>query len=87
MRPRRLEEVCGQQHLLAGGKPLRAALQGGHLYSMVLWGPPGSGKTTLARIFAEALQAEFLQLSAISSGVKDIRAAVDLARANVLDAA
>jgi len=82
MRPRRLEEVCGQQHLLADGKPLRAALCGGHLYSMVLWGPPGSGKTTLARIFADVMRAEFLQLSAISSGVKDIRAAVDVARAN-----
>jgi len=82
MRPRRLEEVCGQRHLLADGKPLRAALCGGHLYSMVLWGPPGSGKTTLARIFADVMRAEFLQLSAISSGVKDIRAAVDVARAN-----
>jgi putative ATPase len=80
MRPRNLEEFVGQSHLLAPGKPLRQALDGGRLHSMVLWGPPGTGKTTLARLIAGRAEAQFLALSAVMAGVKDIRAAVELAR-------
>jgi putative ATPase len=80
MRPRTLDEYVGQQHLLAPGKPLRQALEGGRLHSMVLWGPPGTGKTTLARLMAGRAQAQFLALSAVMAGVKDIRAAVEQAR-------
>jgi putative ATPase len=81
MRPRDLDEVVGQEHLLAEGKPLRRALAGGRLHSMVLWGPPGSGKTTLARLVAAGGAAEFLSISAVLSGVKEIRAAVEEAQA------
>lgn len=81
MRPRSLEEVVGQQHLLAPGKPLRRALESGQLHSLILWGPPGTGKTTLARLIARRADAQFLQLSAVMAGVKDIRAAVETARA------
>jgi len=81
MRPRTLAEFVGQRHLLAPGKPLREALEGGLLHSMVLWGPPGTGKTTLARLIAQRADAEFIALSAVMAGVKDIRAAVDHARA------
>jgi putative ATPase len=81
MRPRKLDEYLGQAHLLAPGKPLRQALEGGRLHSMVLWGPPGTGKTTLARLIASHAQAQFLALSAVMAGVKDIRAAVEQARA------
>lgn len=81
MRPRSLEEFVGQKHLLAPGKPLRQAIEGGQLHSMVLWGPPGTGKTTLARLIATRADAEFLALSAVMAGVKDIRAAVDHAKA------
>jgi putative ATPase len=80
MRPRNLDEYLGQAHLLAPGKPLRQALEGGRLHSMVLWGPPGTGKTTLARLIAGQAQAQFLSLSAVMAGVKDIRAAVEQAR-------
>jgi len=80
MRPRNLDEYLGQAHLLAPGKPLRQALQDGRLHSMVLWGPPGTGKTTLARLIAGHAQAQFLSLSAVMAGVKDIRAAVEQAR-------
>jgi len=80
MRPRTLSEYLGQAHLLAPGKPLRQALEGGRLHSMVLWGPPGTGKTTLARLIAGHAQAQFLALSAVMAGVKDIRAAVEQAR-------
>ncbi len=80
MRPRSLEEVVGQQHLLAPGKPLRRAIESGQLHSMILWGPPGTGKTTLARLIARRAEAQFIQLSAVMAGVKDIRAAVETAR-------
>ncbi|MGB6449163.1 MAG: AAA family ATPase, partial [Steroidobacteraceae bacterium] len=81
MRPRTLAEFVGQRHLLAPGKPLREAIERGQLHSMVLWGPPGTGKTTLARLIARRAEAEFIALSAVVAGVKDIRAAVDHARA------
>jgi putative ATPase len=80
MRPRSLEEVVGQQHVLAAGKPLRRAIESGQLHSMILWGPPGTGKTTLARLIARRADAQFIQLSAVMAGVKDIRAAVERAR-------
>lgn len=76
MRPRQLSEFVGQAHLLSNGKPLRKAIDAGILHSMILWGPPGSGKTTLAQIIANQTNARFIRLSAIFSGVKDIREAV-----------
>jgi putative ATPase len=82
LRPVRLTEVAGQTHLLAPGRPLYDAITQGHLHSMVFWGPPGTGKTTLARLIANETHARFLSLSAVLSGVKDIRAAVDEARLN-----
>ena len=81
MRPRRVEEFIGQSQLLAPGKPLRRALESGQLHSMVLWGPPGTGKTTLARMLAESCRADFIALSAVMAGVKDVRAAVEQAQA------
>ena len=81
-RPRSLSEFAGQLHLVGEGKPLRAALDGGRIHSMVLWGPPGSGKTTLARLVAKTTEADFIGISAVLAGVKDIRAAVDSARSN-----
>ena len=81
MRPRTLEEVAGQTHLLEPGKPLRQAIESGRLHSLILWGPPGTGKTTLARLIAQRSQAQFIALSAVMAGVKDIRAAVEAARA------
>jgi len=79
MRPRSLGEYCGQQHLLGTDKPLRKALEQGVIHSMILWGPPGVGKTTLAKLLAHHVDAHFIILSAVLSGVKDIRAAVDQA--------
>jgi len=76
LRPRSLDEIVGQKHLLGPGKPLRIAFESGQPHSMILWGPPGSGKTTLARLMAIAFDAEFIALSAVLSGVKDIREAV-----------
>lgn len=81
MRPRSIDEFIGQQHLLGIGKPLRRAIDQGILHSMILWGPPGTGKTTLAQLMAEKTQARFERLSAIFSGVKDIRKVVEEAKA------
>jgi len=81
LRPRRLVEYIGQEHLLGKGKPLRVALERGLIHSMILWGPPGVGKTTLAKLLANEIQAHFISISAVLAGVKDIRAAVDEARA------
>lgn len=80
LRPRSLDEVIGQPQLLGPGKPLRAAFASGRLHSMILWGPPGVGKTTLARLMADAFDAEFITMSAVLGGVKDIREAVEHAR-------
>ena len=84
LRPKTLDEVIGQQHLLGPGKPLRLAFEARKPHSLIFWGPPGVGKTTLARLMADAFDAEFLALSAVFSGVKDIREAV--ARAEVMRA-
>jgi putative ATPase len=80
LRPRTLDDVIGQQHLLGQGKPLRLAFESGEPHSMILWGPPGVGKTTLARLMADSFDAEFIALSAVLSGVKDIREAVERAQ-------
>src|SRR5581483_9994247 len=80
MRPRSLEEFVGQPHVLGPGKPLRQAIETGQLHSLILWGPPGTGKTTLARLIAQRADAQFIALSAVMAGVKDIRAAVEAAR-------
>ena len=76
LRPKHISEVIGQSHLLGEGRPLSLAFQSGKLHSMILWGPPGVGKTTLARLMAQAFDAEFMPLSAVLSGVKDIREAI-----------
>jgi putative ATPase len=81
LRPRTLAEVIGQKHLLQPGKPLRSAFDSGRLHSMILWGPPGVGKTTLARLMADAFEAQFIAMSAVLGGVKDIREAVERAQA------
>lgn len=81
MRPRVLSDVIGQRHLLGEGKPLRVAFDSGRLHSMILWGPPGVGKTTLARLVADAFDAQFIAVSAVLAGVKDIRESVEKARA------
>ena len=80
LRPKTLDEVIGQQHLLGPGKPLRAAFESGRLHSMILWGPPGVGKTTLARLVARGFDAQFIAISAVLGGVKDIREAVERAQ-------
>jgi putative ATPase len=77
IRPRDLTEFAGQKHLVGEGKPLRLAIEQGHIFSFLLWGPPGTGKTTLARIYANAINAEFFELSAVSAGKDDIRKLVD----------
>lgn len=73
IRPKRLDEFVGQSHLVGPGKPLRLAIEHGHIFSFVLWGTPGTGKTTLARIYANAINADFYELSAVSAGKEDIR--------------
>lgn len=83
MRPTCLEDYIGQSHLIAKGKPLYEALQQGQCFSMILWGPPGVGKTTLSLIVAKSVKAKLIQLSAVSSGVKDIKAAIEQANANL----
>ena len=83
LRPKSLDEVIGQSHLIGPGKPLRLAFESGKPHSMILWGPPGVGKTTLARLTASAFNYEFIPLSAVFSGVKDIRAAMELAEQNL----
>jgi len=83
LRPKALDEVIGQSHLIAAGKPLRLAFESGKPHSMILWGPPGVGKTTLARLTASAFRYEFIALSAVFSGVKDIREAMAQAEQNL----
>ena len=79
LRSTNLDEYVGQEHLLARGKPLREALEQGALHSMIFWGPPGVGKTTLARLLAKVSDAHFETVSAVLAGVKEIRQAVDVA--------
>ncbi|MBC7700668.1 AAA family ATPase [Aquabacterium sp.] len=79
LRPKTLDEVVGQDHLLGAGQPVRMAFESGQPHSMILWGPPGVGKTTLARLMAQAFDAQFISISAVLGGVKDIREAVDKA--------
>ena len=74
MRPRTLDEYCGQRHLVGPGMPLRAAIERDDIPSMILWGPPGVGKTTLANVVANATKAEFVPFSAVTSGIKEIKA-------------
>ena len=81
LRPRTLDEVMGQQHLLGPGAPLRAAIENDQLRSLLLWGPPGTGKTTLAHVVARVTKSAFVELSAVTAGVKDVRAAIEEARA------
>ncbi|WGE42748.1 replication-associated recombination protein A [Actinobacillus equuli] len=82
MRPRTLAEYIGQSHLIGEGKPLRRAIEAGHSHSMIFWGPPGTGKTTLAEIIAHHFDAEVERLSAVTSGVKEIREAIERAKLN-----
>jgi putative ATPase len=80
LRPKTVDDMVGQQHLLGEGKPIRVALRAGKPHSMILWGPPGVGKTTLARLMADAFNSEFITISAVLAGVKEIREAVERAR-------
>lgn len=83
LRPHTPDEMIGQTHLLGEGKPLRLAFEARKPHSMILWGPPGVGKTTLARLMAKAFDSSFIALSAVFSGVRDIRAAMDEAERNL----
>ena len=84
MRPTTLARYCGQSHLLGEGKPLRKAIEAGYVHSMIFWGPPGTGKTTLAEIIAQRIQAEVERISAVTSGIKEIREAIEKAKQNKL---
>jgi putative ATPase len=87
LRPKKVSEYVGQQHLMGKGKPIREAIEGKHLFSFLLWGPPGSGKTSLARLYADTLEAEFFEVSAVSAGKEDIKEIIKagtLGRAKVL---
>ena len=83
LRPKTVSEIVGQKHILGEGKSLRVAIESGNLPSMILWGPPGVGKTTIARVIANSIDAEFISVSAVLSGVKDIREAIDKAQLNL----
>lgn len=82
MRPATLEQYIGQQHILGAGKPLPRAIVAGQLHSMILWGPPGTGKTTLAELIGHYGQADVERISAVTSGIKEIREAIERARQN-----
>lgn len=82
MRPKTLDDFAGQKHLIGEGKPIRKMIENNNIFSMIFWGPPGVGKTTLALIIANSVNAEFIQLSAVSSGVKDVRLAIEKAEIN-----
>ena len=84
LRPKLIDDILGQEHLLGVGRPLRLAIQGGRPHSMILWGPPGVGKTTLARLLADAFHMHFIAISAVLGGIKEIREAVDRAQATSL---
>src|SRR6516165_3153296 len=79
MRPRTLDDIVGQRHLLGPGAPLRALIEADRLSSIILWGPPGTGKTTLARVVASRTNREFVSMSAVTAGVKDVREAIKAA--------
>ena len=83
LRPKFVGEIAGQKHILGEGKSMRVAIESGNLPSMILWGPPGVGKTTIARVIANSIDAEFISVSAVLSGVKDIREAIDKAQLNL----
>src|SRR5215207_8277797 len=85
MRPRTLDEIVGQRHLLAPGKPLRALIEADRLSSVILWGPPGTGKTTLASVVAARTERAFVALSAVTAGVRDVRAVIDDAARRLAD--
>ena len=83
MRPRSLDDIVGQQHLLGANAPLRRLIESDRLSSVILWGPPGTGKTTIAEVIAAVTRREFVRLSAVTSGVKDVRETIDAARARL----
>ena len=86
MRPTQLSEYVGQTHLVGQGKPLYKAIMEGRLHSMILWGPPGTGKTTLAELLAQESSAQVIKISAVTSGVKDIRGAIEQAKSGLFGA-